>query len=241
MTSFTAGAVRQRHNCSVPFPKDFSRVYADGRAFAGSQRQIQTYVNERTSELNTAIKSAVHLPNETAISWVSPLASDLFNEYRDEEFLNLLGLSAHSSALAAFWPYNGPCWDALAKINSGNSGFILVEAKSHVPEMESRCTARGAVSLAKIRKAVAETQQWLGVEGNPDWLNCFYQMANRLAFLYFLRERVKCEAWLVNVYFCNDPWKPTSSEEWEYGLAQAKKRLCLTHVAFAADVYLPAI
>ncbi len=40
----------------MPCPKDFSRTDSMGRAHAGRQRQIQTYVNERTHALNSAVE-----------------------------------------------------------------------------------------------------------------------------------------------------------------------------------------
>ena len=40
-------------------PRDSSRTDESGRAFAGSQRQVQTFVNERTRELNRAISDAL--------------------------------------------------------------------------------------------------------------------------------------------------------------------------------------
>jgi hypothetical protein len=43
----------------MPCPRDPSRTDITGRAYAGSQRQIQTYVNERTSELSHAVGEAL--------------------------------------------------------------------------------------------------------------------------------------------------------------------------------------
>jgi hypothetical protein len=43
----------------MPCPGDPSRTDITGRAYAGSQRQIQTYVNERTSELSHAVGEAL--------------------------------------------------------------------------------------------------------------------------------------------------------------------------------------
>ncbi len=53
-----------------------NRVDASGRAYAGSQRHIQTYVNWHPEELNAAIFQAIPEMREggAAINWVSPLA-----------------------------------------------------------------------------------------------------------------------------------------------------------------------
>ena len=39
----------------MPCPRDPSRTDITGGAYSGSQRQIQAYVNERTSELGDAV------------------------------------------------------------------------------------------------------------------------------------------------------------------------------------------
>jgi hypothetical protein len=83
-----------------------------GRAFAGSQRQIQYYVNEHRSVLNQAIRDA--FKTSFSLRWVSPLSSDGYREYWDDAFLKALGLSQHCKELNDFWPSGGPHWDALA-------------------------------------------------------------------------------------------------------------------------------
>lgn len=50
-----------------------------------------------------------------------------------------------------------------------------------------------------------ETKHFLQAEPGCDWTERFYQYANRLAFLYFLREVNGIEAYLVFLYFLNDP------------------------------------
>jgi hypothetical protein len=60
------------------------RTDAFGRAYAGSQRQIQTYVNRRRAELDAAI---LHSLPELAVAgalleWVSPLEEERFMSTR---------------------------------------------------------------------------------------------------------------------------------------------------------------
>ncbi len=118
----------------MPCPKDLSRTDSTGWAHAGSQRQIQTYVNERTNALNSAVTQSLsqYGLDESDIQWASPLEADTYSEYRDSEFLERVGLGHLASALRKFWPRNGPCWDALARIERG---CLLIEAKSHVSEI----------------------------------------------------------------------------------------------------------
>lgn len=49
-----------------------------------------------------------------------------------------------------------------------------------------------------------------------DWTSTFYQYANRIAHLYFLRQQNGVRAHLVNVYFtgATDVDGPATQEEW---------------------------
>jgi len=63
------------------------------------------------------------------------------------------------------------------------------------------CQAQGA-SREMIAKALAETKQWCHADPTADWMGPLYQSANRLAHLYFLRERLKRlqrPAWMINL------------------------------------------
>lgn len=228
------------------------RVDCFGRAFAGSQRQIQTWVNLRPVELSNKTLEVLSLspspPPESKLRWVSPLASDRFAEYRDEEFLCVLGLKDLSNELREFWPKGGPSWDALGVLNSpSGQGFVLVEAKSHSTELQSECKAKDPESLKKIQESLTKTQAWLGVSDLEPrgWMKPFYQAANRLAHLYFLRSR-GIQAWLVNVYFLNDPHfgdtAPRSPEDWNAPIEAVERALGLAgkQVRFTAQSFLEA-
>jgi hypothetical protein len=192
---------------SVPVPAHV-KPSTPHRAHRGSQRQLQDYVNQKPEVLNAAIL-AVLPPRLTelgaSIRWVSPLAQADYQEYRDGEFLAAIGMPDAASQLAEFWPSMGPCWDALGVISDPGGrlkrGAILVEAKSHISEIYGNgCQAAGA-SLSKIDRALAETKEWLGVEGDSDWLGPLYQYANRIAHLYFMLKKHGRPAWLLNMYF----------------------------------------
>ena len=92
------------------------RTDAVGRAYKGSQRWIQTFVNERPEELNRAIAAAAPELAGGDVTWVSPLACDRYKEYMDTDFLRALGVSRLNGDLGGFWPKSGPRWDALAKV-----------------------------------------------------------------------------------------------------------------------------
>jgi hypothetical protein len=78
---------------------------------------------------------------------------------------------------------------------------LLVESKSHVAEIfGSGCGAEAASSISKIERAITTAKEWLHVSPQADWTGPLYQSANRIAHLYFFREVLRIEAWLVNVY-----------------------------------------
>jgi hypothetical protein len=216
------------------------RCDGTGRAFAGSQRQIQLYVNEQPSVLNQAISDA--FKTSLSLRWVSPLGSDGYREYWDSAFLKALGLPQHCKELGHFWPSGGPHWDALACVEDRTGGILLVESKSYVPEIFGNgCGAEAASSVKKIEQAIAATKGWLHVSQQADWKGPLYQSANRIAHLYFFMEILRIEAWLVNVYFTGDPHSPTSRTAWQAGIADVKKSLGIREVPHCADVFLPAV
>ena len=224
----------------MPCPKNFSRVDSTGRARAGSQLQIQTHVNERTHALNSAVSQSLarYGVHEKSLHWVSPLAADSYSEYQDVEFLGRVGLGGFAPQLLHFWPRGGPCWDALAQFEGG---CLLVEAKSHVPEIYGGGCGASPASKQKIKAALDVTKAWLGVSPNVDWTGRLYQSANRYACLYFLREIARVEAFLVNVYFTGDPRTPTTREGWNAEIVCINRELGLVReVPYSAAVFLAA-
>jgi hypothetical protein len=212
-------------------------------------------VNSRQEEFSGDILRLLSLPPgvNAKLRWVSPLAEDGFSEYQDTEFLEKLELDQYSSCLKErfkeFWPRGGPCWDALAIVQGTNPhGALLIEAKSHFSELHGACKARRD-SHKKIGVALLQTARYLHMEMNSSWTDNYYQMANRYAHLYFLREIAKIPAWLVNVYFINDQTikhvetSPHSADEWREKLNEVKKRMGLgtKSVPFTADLFVEAI
>ena len=184
-----------------------ARTDERGRAWAGSQLQIQIAVSRRQSALSQKTAKAIGLPAASSLVWTSPLEEDRFAEYMDRSFLRALGLERLAPSLAAFWPRSGPRWDGLARVETARalSGVVLVEAKSYPKEMEGGgCKAEGA-SLGQIREALEEAKRWFAVPDSVDWLGPWYQFANRLAHVYFLRERHGIPTWLVNVCVVDAP------------------------------------
>lgn len=193
----------------------------------GSLRWIRHAVNETSAVLDGHIIQSSRLSAGNTINWLSPLSSDDYAEYRDESFLDLLGIRLEKTPLKAFWPRRGPQWDALARTSEGD--VLLVEAKANIPEIVSPGTGASDASRKRIEESLEQTKSFLGVDPSIPWSGKLYQYANRLAHLYLLRELNDIPAWLVFVYFVGDPDTsgPNSEDEWKAALTVAKRVLGL--------------
>lgn len=205
-------AAYEEWNHSKPVKKEYRR----------SQRWMQYFVNEATDELNRLIHDATGIATDCEIHWKSPLASQDYVEYRDQAFLNQIGTSAPKVPLKDFWPNKGAVWDGLATTSSDD--VILVEAKANIPEFASSpCGAVAQSSLDLIHQSLGKVQRFMKVHQNrqnPElWANAFYQYANRLAHLYYLRELNKVPAHLIFLDFYKDPDSGEtgvkSADEWK--------------------------
>ncbi len=208
----------------------------------GSLKWIRCAVNDSTQLFDRQVAKATGIPREDLITWVSPLRDDEYAEYRDQDFLDRLGLTLPKRPLDSFWPNRGPQWDALGRTEAGR--IILLEAKANVPEVVSPATGAGPESRALIEKSIAATQEFLGVDKEIPWTGKLYQYTNRLAHLYLLRELNGVDAYLVFVYFvgAEDVNGPKTVAEWKRALTVAKRVLGLGErhklSKYVADVFI---
>ena len=188
----------------------------------GSLKDLQILINEKYALLDKMISEK--LKKSLKITWVSPLKEDEFAEYRDERFLNILDIKPQYYSLSDFWPQSGPQWDALGK---SNNTVFLVEAKANIPEIVSKPTGAGYKSKTKILYSFSKIKHFLNVNNPVDWSGTFYQYANRIAHLYFLKELNKIDTYLVNIYFVNDKSVkgPSSISEWKGAIEVIKEYL----------------
>jgi len=205
-----------------------------------SQKWIQRIINNQPEHLNSQIKAKLNLSRDEHIQWLSPLKDDRYSEYRDQEFIDLLGVKLTVKPLADFWPERGPQWDALGKSSSGK--LFLVEAKSHIPELISSLQAGDEESIKKIKTSLEETKDYLNSRAKVEWTQCFYQYTNRIAHLYLLRKN-DLPAYLIFVYFLNDVEMngPTTYYEWEGALRLLNSYLGIGKhklQKFITDVYV---
>jgi hypothetical protein len=179
----------------------------------GSQGNLQRLIEKRPDLVNSRIKASLNLSEQLKIEWVSPIPPD-YAEYSDDEFLRVLDLDPKKIRLNDFWPNGGPHWDGLGKGNDGS--VFLVEAKAHIPEIVSSPSGASGESLNTIRAQLERTKDFLNAKRNVDWTMHFFQYANRLAHLKFLRCDNELSAFLVFIYFVGDQDMngPSTKEEW---------------------------
>lgn len=223
------------------------RVDGEGRARAGSQLQTQIWVNHHGGELSERVAEAVGddalWPEQ--IEWRAPLEESGFAEPLDGQFLEATGLERHQDELAGVWPSSGPRWDALAVAHSSlnEPGVLLVEAKSYPDEVRGPgLSATADRSVRMILEALGWAKGLLRAERTAAWTGDYYQYANRLAHLCFLRYQLGVPAWLVNLCFTDDPHEATSAEEWQAELPRIKQELGFRsgRIPYTVDVLLPA-
>lgn len=161
-----------------------------GRAFKGSQLQVQLYVNRHQSTLDTALTTELPTLEGRQIDWRSPRPASRYRELRDGAFLRDAGLADIEPSLTDFWPRGGPVWDGVGILGeSAADGLVLLEGKNYPAETESAWRATAPESRRKIQKALDRTREELDARGDPyAWTERYYQLANRLAWIVWLRR-----------------------------------------------------
>lgn len=199
----------------------------------GSQYWMRVAVNRARGIIDRELASAIAI-TPVPVDWVSPLAPD-YREYQDQEVVARLGLELKKLPLSDFWPKGGPVWDGLARTLTettpvSTKKVFLIEAKAHIPEVNSPGSGASPQSLKRIAARLNETRAFLNADPIVDWTRTFFQYTNRIAHLYLLRELNDIDAYLVNVYFLNEKKMkgPTTVEEWKGALALLKKHLGVT-------------
>jgi hypothetical protein len=185
------------------------------------------------------------------LRWLAPKAPEC-REVRDDLW-KLAGLAGDNPQQEGWWPARGPVWDAVAAVpgTSGRRGILLVEAKSHLAELKSSGTAAEGERLALIERSLVEVKEALGVPTDTPWTMRYYQTANRLAYLWFMRERAGVDAWMASVYFVGDHFEPTGNRvfpggagSWGEAIEACHRALGLPpeHAlsAYTLDVFVPA-
>ncbi len=200
-----------------------------------SEHWLRVMIHEYSDLLDTAIAEAFGWCGEK-IEWLSPRDDDGYAEYYDQAFLDRLGVDGLVIPLDEFWPKSGPRWDGLARTKDGK--LILVEAKAHIDEAVDFRSKASPNSLSRIEKRLEETKAAFHASKDACWHMPFYQMANRLAHLYYLAGINKKDAYLVFINFANAPDvpEPASFEEWRGAVRLAYRCLGLKDSRLARRV-----
>lgn len=194
----------------------------------GSLEWLQRAVQHRPDLLQPA-----QLP---PLTWVSPTPQDGFAEYRDAGLLACLDLEHLAPQLAEFWPRRGPQWDGLATFPGG---VVLAEAKAHLPEFDTSASAASPASAAQIAAAFARVQTALGATPGASWAQTYYQYANRLAHLWWLRAQgVNAQALMIGFVGDAEVSGPTCGTEWNSAYTRAEAALGLTPGGHALSPYI---
>lgn len=209
----------------------------------GSEWHLQRWLAYHRSRLNDLIQEQTGLQ---VVEWIDfgfrsrPKDSKKFPTLDSEiEHLNFLAEDHPArKAWRCEWPSTkkklrrGPCWDGVAKLQDG--GWLLVEAKSHLKELKSPKSQASPESLKKITKLMDQAKTNFKVPSTVSWVDKYYQQANRMAVLWFLNEKHKEKASLLNICFTGDRFSkgssrcPKNEAEWAKGISKMKNALGLS-------------
>jgi hypothetical protein len=205
-----------------------------GASTRGRRFRLQQLIAGQPELLRSGFLAAGALQPDETIEWVAPTAADDWAEYRDGSFLERIGCEYLLSRLSHFWPAGGPLWDALGK--GPRRSVFLLEANSHVSEMDSNCHA-AAGSRHLVQQSLGQARMAFGARADADWMTGYFQYASRLAHLHFLR-RNGVPAWLAFVYFTNDHdfTGPQTTAGWRDDL-----HLVHTHLGIQSPDALPGV
>lgn len=177
----------------------------------GSEYQLLRFLGHHRNVFFKMIREAINTDCE--IEWLDypmdPTRASLDGELEGIKcFESLTNYAQIKDAWSDFWANKGGTlnWDGVFKC--GDEWF-LVEAKAHSKEFFSKCRAaelcidgKENQGRNKIARALSDTANWLG-SNNANWIDGeYYQLANRLAFIYFChKQNIKVK--LLYVDFIN--------------------------------------
>ena len=213
----------------------------------GSEDHLRNYLAQDQRTLDAAVASSFDAPIDS-VSWLDyPLAaSGRETEYQGLNFLPP-ELSRVRAAWRDVWPTRGrqQTWDAVGRLGDA---WLLVEAKANHPEFCSPPTTATGAGRAVIERTLGRVKRRLGVHRFFAWTGSYYQYANRLAMLWFLRDH-GVDARLVGIYFIGDTFpdatpSPASRRVWEQLIDARRLTLGLPERHYLSEyerhVFLPA-
>ena len=207
----------------------------------GSEWHLLRIMGRHRSLFSDAVKTTID-PDDTkqitSVDWLDH-PFDPKADFGDGEIKSVDFLADHGGEdWKSFWPDKRPgqlnrdgvpSWDAVGQITVEGqpNEWLLVEAKAHEREFtRGRKCGAGGKSLKKIEAALDSCREAMGIDlgkiplqsAAKAWLGRYYQVANRLAVLHFLLNKVNQPARLLFVYFLGDSHKkqncPKKASEW---------------------------
>ena len=136
--------------------------------------------------------------------WLSPIEDTDYEEYQLSEstVCEFIGIE-YDKKMFDFWPDRQPQWDGIA-IGKETGTLYLFEAKSHLSETETNCSASSEAS----KKLISETMSKVASSVynmnddkvfNENWMKNNYQLANRLTFLHKMKQIISNAVFCANV------------------------------------------
>ena len=199
---------------------------SNGPGEKGSKKWMQFVANDKDckKQLNRAMSGKQEL------IWISPRADENYAEYKlnQEKMLEWLDIIDKDVAneVFSFWPKQQSQWDGIA-VTKDWKDYYLIEAKAHLSEVDTPRkflvpgSSQGKLANDElILKSMKEAYDALADGGDfENWKSKYYQLANRMTFMYFLNKSplLKDKRFhIVLLNFVNDlDYKPTSKAAWE--------------------------
>ncbi len=204
----------------------------------GSEWHLLRYLGRHRQLLNCEIGKEM---GGRVIEWVD-FGFDPNDKYRifDAELQGIEFLPRDPVILKKwheFWPQRGNAqnWDAVGRIEiHGKSQWLLVEAKSHIDEINSSCGAKESGGRRQIKETLNKVKSDLHVVDDKDWLDPYYQYCNRIAVQHFLSSH-NIFASLLFIYFFGDKFQnnngricPENQRDWEDPLIKMYEHIGLS-------------
>ena len=171
----------------------------------GSEFQLMRFLGHHREELNMLIQNATRQYGD--IKWLDfPYDDNRISGDGEWKGINCFCKHEQFAEIKAkwnnFWPQGGTSmnWDGIFTIGDT---WYSVEAKAHKDESYQKCGA-SVDSKVIIDKAFNKTIQWLNAQPKNKWINSdCYQLANRLAFMYFCNKECGIKTRLLYIGFVN--------------------------------------
>lgn len=224
----------------------------------GSEFHLLRYLGRHRNELNKSILRNTNINSDLDydIDWLD--FGFWENSVFDAEYtgINFLVSDPKTYDKVAkewikYWPQTGNCqnWDAVIHLtplvpkSNKIEKWVVVEAKAHLGELKSS-TGAGQKSKTIIENAFNETKDFFGIKTKNNWLDNYYQLANRLAFIHFMQKN-NVDVSLLNIYFINgwpnDMEKNVSSKKmWETKIKEEYNYLGINQKAknYISEIFL---